>query len=207
MRCSLLLVVVSACGPRQGPTPPVVLHPVAPGELRSLADFQSIADRDARSRALFAEAGRVLQHPRCVNCHPNGDVPLQGMQLTLHDPPVVRGPENEGVPGNECTTCHQDHNQQLTRVPGAPKWHLAPIEMAWADKSLGYLCRQLQDPQRNGGKTLTQIVDHSTNDELVAWGWSPGHERQPVPGTQKQFGALIAAWVETGALCPTEGKP
>jgi len=207
MRCSLLLVAVSACGPRPGPTPPLVLHPVAPGELRALADFRSIADRGARSRALFAEAGRVLQHPRCVNCHPNGDEPHQGMHLTLHDPPVVRGPEDEGVPGNECTTCHQDHNQQLARVPGAPKWHLAPIEMAWAGKSLGYLCRQLQDPQRNGGKTLAQIVDHSANDELVAWGWSPGHERQPVPGTQKQFGALIAAWVETGAQCPTEEKP
>jgi len=184
----------------------MVLRPVAPGELRPLVDFQSIADRGARSRALFAEAGRVLQHPRCVNCHPDGDVPLQGMQRTLHDPPVVRGPENEGVPGNECTTCHQDHNQQLTRVPGAPQWHLAPIAMAWAGKSLGFLCRQLSDPQRNGGKTLAQIVDHSTNDELVAWGWSPGHERQPVPGTQKQFGALVAAWVETGAQCPTEEK-
>ncbi len=148
----------------------------------------------------------MLQHPRCVNCHPNGDVPYQGMQLTLHDPPVVRGPENAGVPGNECTTCHQDHNQQLTRVPGAPKWHLAPIEMAWAGKSLGYLCRQLQDPQRNGGKTLAQIVNHNTNDELVAWGWSPGHEREPAPGTQKQFGALIAAWVETGAQCPAGEK-
>ena len=204
MRCMIFLVALSACGPRQAPTPPVALRPVAPGELRALADFQCIADRGARSRALFAEVGRVLQHPRCVNCHPNGDVPHQGMQLTLHDPPVVRGPENEGVPGNECTTCHQDHNQQLTRVPGAPKWHLAPIEMAWAGKSLGYLCQQLQDPRRNGGKTLAQIVAHSANDELVAWGWSPGHERQPAPGTQKQFGALVAAWVNTGAQCPTE---
>ena len=206
MRSLLFLVAVSACGSRQGPTPPAVLRPVAPGELRALADFQSIADRGARSRALFAEAGRVLLHPRCVNCHPNGDVPHQGMQLTLHDPPVVRGPENQGVPGNECTSCHQDHNQQLTRVPGAPKWHLAPIAMAWAGKSLGYLCQQLQDPRRNGGKTLGQIVDHSTNDELVAWCWSPGHERQPAPGTQKQFGALVAAWVETGAQCPLEEK-
>jgi len=206
MRCLFFFVVFIACGPRQGPTPPVVPHPVARSELSSPSEFQSIVDRGARSRALFAEAARVLLHPRCVNCHPSGDVPHQGMQFALHDPPVVRGPENDGVPGNECTTCHQDHNQQLTRVPGAPKWHLAPIEMAWVGKSLGYLCWQLQDPRRNGGKTLAQIVDHSTNDELVAWGWSPGHEREPVPGTQKQFGALIAAWVETGAQCPTEDK-
>jgi len=49
MRCSLLLVAVSACGPRQAPTPPVVLRPVAASELRALADFQSIADRSAVS--------------------------------------------------------------------------------------------------------------------------------------------------------------
>ena len=27
-------------------------------------------------------------------------------------------------------------------------------------------------------------------------------EREPAPGTQKEFGALIRAWVESGAACP-----
>lgn len=167
-----------------------------------MSDFNGIADRAARSRALFAEASRVLLHPRCVNCHPDGDVPHQGMQLVLHDPPVQRGLANRGVPGLACTTCHQDRNQPLTRVPGAPGWHLAPLEMAWVGKSAAYICRQLQDPKRNGGKTLAQIVDHSAHDELVAWGWTPGADREPAPGTQQQFGALIAAWADTGAACP-----
>jgi hypothetical protein len=96
------------------------MRDVPPTELRAVADFMVIGDRAGRSRALFAEAARVLMHPRCVNCHPDGDTPHQGMAAQIHDPPVVRGPEDRGVPGNECTTCHQDRNQELPRVPGAP---------------------------------------------------------------------------------------
>src|SRR6516164_7217393 len=35
--------------------------------------FAAVADTAARSAALFTEAGKVLAHPRCVNCHPAGD--------------------------------------------------------------------------------------------------------------------------------------
>jgi hypothetical protein len=207
MRVVPLAMIVVACSGKQAPPPPAaVLAPAVGGGLHAVADFDRIADRGDRSRSLFMEASRVLLHPRCVNCHPDGDTPRQGPTLALHDPPVIRGPENQGVPGNECTTCHQDHNQELIRVPGAPKWHLAPIEMAWAGKSASYICHQIQDPKRNGGKTLAQIVDHSAHDQLLAWGWAPGQDREPAPGTQQQFGALIAAWVATGAQCP-EDKP
>lgn len=166
----------------------------------------AIADRGERSRALFVEAARVLTHPRCINCHPSGDIPHQGMEMALHYPPVVRGPKNHGVVGMECGSCHQDRNQPLTRVPGAPKWHLAPIEMAWVGKSVAHICNQMKDPERNGRKTLAQIVEHNAHDELVAWGWNPGADREPAPGTQEQLGALVAAWVDTGAECPAEPK-
>ena len=130
------------------------------------------------------------------------------MNRELHDPPVVRGPSNHGVVGMECTGCHQDRNLELARVPGAPKWAVAPIEMAWFGKSARHICEQLKDPKRNGGKSLAQIVEHNAHDELVAWGWNPGANREPAPGTQEQFGAIVAAWVETGAECPPEGaKP
>ena len=45
------------------------------GDLRPAADFAGIADRNARAIALIQEAGKVLQHPRCVNCHPASDTP------------------------------------------------------------------------------------------------------------------------------------
>jgi len=51
---------------------------------------------------------------------------------------------------------------------------------------------------------LEQIVEHTTYDELVGWGWKPGAGREPVPGTQAGFGALIAEWIHTGAQCPVQ---
>lgn len=204
------VILVTALGLGGCGAPPAAqapLSPAPPGQLRRVEDFAGILDRPARSRALFVEAGRVLTHARCVNCHPSGDVPHQGMELSLHEPPVQRGAENQGVPGNECTTCHQPANQQLARVPGAPNWQLAPREMAWVGQSLQAICTQLKDPQRNGGRTLAQLLEHSAHDELVAWGWQPGADREPAPGTQRAFGELVAAWVDTGAECPTEGAP
>ena len=147
----------------------------------------------------------MLLHPRCANCHPDGDVPSQGMEALPHEPPVTRGPGDQGVVGMQCMSCHQNRNLEDARVPGAPAWHVAPREMAWVGKSPRYLCEQLKDRKRNGGKSLAQIVEHSAHDELVAWGWFPGHGREPAPGTQAQFGELVAAWVETGAECPDEG--
>ena len=195
----ILLLAGAACRSRETP----VLPPLPNNQLHAVVDFSSIADTGARSRALFVEASRVLLHPRCANCHPDGDVPAQGMQMIAHQPPVTRGPEGRGVVGMECTGCHQDRNLAQARVPGAPDWHLAPREMAWVGKTPRQICEQIKDPKRNGGKSLAQIVEHNAHDKaLVAWGWSPGADREPAPGTQEQFGAIVAAWVETGAECP-----
>jgi hypothetical protein len=200
--CCIVIVAVSACGSKA----PVKLPPIARNELRQVAAFSIISGAEERSRALFLEASRVLLHPRCANCHPSGDVPLQGMDMRPHDPPVTRGPEDRGAIGMECAGCHQDRNLDHARVPGAPNWHVAPIEMAWVGKTPRHICEQMKDPKRNGGKSLAQIVEHNAHDKLVGWGWFPGHEREPAPGTQEQFGALIAAWVDTGAECPSEGQ-
>jgi hypothetical protein len=180
--------------------------PPAAAALRAPASFAAIGERAERAQALFTEASRVLLHPRCVNCHPDGDSPTQGDHYLTHDPPVARGGDDRGVPGLLCSSCHQDRNLQLARVPGAPEWHLAPRGMAWAGRSAHALCEQLKDPERNGHRTLAQIVDHSAHDQLVGWGWTPGWDRQPVPGTQAELGALMAAWAADGAACPPEEK-
>ena len=145
----------------------------------------------------------MILNPRCVNCHPAGDRPRQGDDGHPHQPLVVRGMGGFGAIGMHCTTCHGSENFDPGRVPGHPGWHLAPIEMAWADKSLGEICEQIKDPKRNGGKSLDEIVHHMAEDSLVGWGWHPGVDRAPVPGTQQEFGALIKAWVEAGADCPS----
>lgn len=206
MASLVVLLAVGGCKrePDAGAARKAALPEVAPSALRPLDAFAVIEDPKERSKALFLEASRVLLHPRCANCHPDGDAPLQGMEAQPHYPAVVRGPEDKGVVGMECTSCHQDRNLEHARVPGAPNWHLAPIEMAWVGKTPRYICEQLKDPKRNGGKTLAQIVEHNAHDELVGWGWTPGWGREPAPGTQQEFGAIVAAWVETGAVCPSE---
>ena len=205
----IALLLLAGCTRRQPEVAERAAVPVpqnaSPSELRAAQSFASVADKAERSRALFLEASKVFLHPRCANCHPNGDSPLQGAERSPHEPPVVRGPENDGVVGMHCSSCHQDKNLEVSRVPGAPKWHLAPPEMAWTGRTPAALCAQIKDPKRNGGKTLAQIALHSAHDELVAWGWNPGHGREPAPGTQEELGRLVAAWVETGAECPPEG--
>jgi len=50
--------------------------------------------------AAFETVRTVLQSPRCVNCHPTGDVPLQGDDGHLHEPPITRGPEAAALPAS-----------------------------------------------------------------------------------------------------------
>jgi hypothetical protein len=170
--------------------------------LKSVQAFSAISDDKQRSLALFEEAGKVITHARCVNCHPAGDRPAQGDDRQPHMPLVVRGVDNFGAVGMRCTTCHGPANFDPAGIPGHPAWHLAPIEMAWVGKSLGEICQQIKDPARNGGKSMEELIHHMAEDSLVGWGWHPGVGREPAPGTQKEFGELIKAWVDTGAVCP-----
>jgi hypothetical protein len=121
----------------------------------------------------------------------------------------LRGEADNGVPGQHCAACHTDENFPLSpgaasyqSIPGNPRWSLAPIEMAWEGKTPGEICRQIKDPARNGGRDLALLHEHVAKDELVAWGWRPGAGRQPAPGSQEQFGAIVQAWIDTGAECP-----
>jgi hypothetical protein len=176
--------------------------PELPTELKTVASFADILDTQSRSIALFREAAKVLQHPRCVNCHPAGDRPSQGDLMRPHQPVVVRGKDGHGAPGLACTTCHGGANFDPARVPGDPHWHLAPLSMAWEGKSVGYLCNQLKDPRRNGNRDLAAILKHVATDSLVKWGWNPGPGRTPAPGTNEEFVALLQAWADAGAHCP-----
>jgi hypothetical protein len=173
-----------------------------PNGLASPQSFDGIADTSARSAAIFTELGKVLTNPRCTNCHPAGDRPHQGDQARLHQPPVFRGVDNHGTATMRCSSCHREANYDPSGMPGHPEWQLAPIEMAWHGKTIAEICQQIRDPARNGNRPVEALIDHIGKDTLVGWGWRPGPGRTPVPGTQEQAGALVAAWVKTGASCP-----
>lgn len=203
-RAVLIAAGLFAVAAAAAPLTMVGAQPAA-SALQTADAFAGIRDRKARAIALFNEMGKVIQHPRCMNCHPRTDRPLQYEGIP-HMPPVSRGPDGHGVPGLECDTCHGPANVAFTgsegSIPGNPNWHLAPREMAWEGKSLGQICTQLKDRRRNGGKSLAELQQHNAEDSLVGWGWNPGSGRSPAPGTQKQFGELTQAWIEAGAACP-----
>ncbi|KAK0341748.1 hypothetical protein LTR94_025134 [Friedmanniomyces endolithicus] len=141
--------------------------PIEPagGLLQPVSAFASLP-RQAQSQALFVEAGKVIQHPRCLNCHPVGDRPNQTDQMRPHEPFVTRGPDDHGAPGLECSTCHGFTNFEPSGTPGDPHWALAPLSMGWQGKSLREICLQIKDRARNGDRSLDDIVHHMTEDHL-----------------------------------------
>jgi hypothetical protein len=159
------------------------------------------------ARADFVAIANVLKSPRCVNCHPAGDVPLQDDEGRLHAMRVQRGPDGHGLPAMRCSNCHGRRNFPAPNTPpGAPNWHLPPPEtpMVFENKTPAEICRQMKDPAQNGNKTLEQLVHHLTADSLVLWGWDPGPGRTPPPLSQPEFARVVREWAEAGAPCPED---
>ncbi len=177
--------------------------------LKPVSAFAGITDQSARSAALFQEAAKVIESPRCMNCHPASRVPTQGESRREHIPFIDATMEATARRGSPATPATRRQNAStysdgIGSVPGNEHWGLAPASMAWQDKTTGGICRQLKDLSRNGGRSLARIHEHMMNDPLVGWAWEPGEGRPPAPGTQAQFGELIQAWIDNGAACPPE---
>jgi hypothetical protein len=159
-------------------------------------------DRIARGRAGFMTAYAVFLHPRCMNCHPAGDAPLQYDDSRVHGQNITRRSERNGLP---CASCHRDKNgTRPNEPPGAPSWHLprADMPLVFQGRTPRQLCEQLKDPAHNGGKDAAAIVEHVAHDALVGWGWDPGPGRTPVPTPRADIVAALAAWADAGAPCP-----
>src|SRR2546427_7960674 len=82
------------------------------------------ADKDdAGARAAFLDVYKVLMHPRCLNCHPSGDQPLQGDDSHVHVQNVKRGLDGKGKYALKCANCHQDTNLAGANMPpGNSTW-------------------------------------------------------------------------------------
>jgi len=160
---------------------------------------------DNHDGSLFTAFVPVLRHPRCMNCHSQGDYPRQGDDGHPHTMNVKRGPAGMGVTAEKCNTCHQDHNLDGAHLPpGAPAWHLPPpsMPMIWQGLTDAQLCESIKDPKQNRGRNIDQLVEHLTADKLVMWGWDPGQGRTPVPMPHDEFSAKVKKWQAAGAPCP-----
>jgi hypothetical protein len=160
----------------------------------------------------------VLMHPRCQNCHPAGDTPLQGDDSHVHDLlRLRRGADGNGVLAMRCSNCHQAANGTgphtppgAPRPPGEeglpaePRWHLPDPKtpMVFQGRTPAQLCRQLKDPKQNGGLTPDRLVHHVSTDPLVRWAWDPGEGRTTPPLSHEEFRAAVKEWLDAGGACP-----
>lgn len=154
------------------------------------------------ARKDFLDVVRVLQSPRCRNCHPAGDAPLHGDQGVPHTMNISRRSPEAGL---ACTGCHRERNAPVPGgPPGVPNWHMPPAEMPmiFEGKTPHELCVQLKDPAQNGGKELDELVAHVRDDKLVHWGWDPGPGRSKPPLPHAVFVQKVERWVAAGGPCP-----
>ena len=158
--------------------------------------------------AAFETVRAVLQHPRCQNCHPGGDAPLQGEAGVVHAQFVKRGPEGRGMVGQECTTCHGPGNPSSNYGAHVPPGVSEGLHMPEPEMPLVFvgvapraLCEQIKDPARNGGKDMAALRKH-LDTPLVLWGWKPGFQREPVSTPYEKFIDAWETWDRAGAPCP-----
>lgn len=152
----------------------------------------------------FMDVYKVLMSPRCMNCHPSGDVPLQGDDSHLHTMLPRRGKDGKGLYAMKCSNCHQPTTMEgLHKPPGHPDWHLPPakMKMVFQGKTPEQLAKQLVNPKTNGGKTMKQLIEHA-DDGLVKIGWNMGEGRPAPPLSHAEFKKAWITWIENGAYAP-----
>jgi len=152
----------------------------------------------------FMQVYTVLMHPRCMNCHPAGNRPLQGDDSHIHIMNVQRGKDGKGLYALKCSNCHQPTNVAgLHTPPGNPKWQLPPadMKMVFQGKSAHDLALQIMDYNKNGHKNKEQLLEHA-RDTLVKAGWSMGEGRPAPPLAYNDFVKAWDTWIEKGAYAP-----
>jgi|GEM_PF-751723 len=148
----------------------------------------------------FADIYSVATHPRCLNCHPAGDAPLQTDASKPHVLGVTRFSPLDGV---HCSMCHASSpiGDGLAPLPPAdPMWSMPPASMAFEGRTESELCRQLTDPALNGGRGLTSLVEHIEQDHLLQTSWHSG--RTPPPLSHPDLVERFVTWAAAGGPCP-----
>ena len=185
-------------------------RPTHANEISSTEKLHStLSGQDIESLAAYDVMMQVISHRRCLNCHPSGEIPLQGEEGRLHNFGVQRGEHGLGTAALTCKACHQAENNNLSGVPGVSSWHLAPRSMGWDGLTRKEIALALIDPEKNGGRNLAAIEHHLSMDPLVRWAFEPGinHEgipREKPPVSQEAFVAAVKTWIAAGAPIPED---
>lgn len=161
--------------------------------------------REQESKAAFLKAYKVFMHPRCMNCHPKGDVPLQGDDSHAHLQNVVRGKDGKGMYAMKCKNCHQDANLDAPETPpGNPHWQMPPADkpMVFQGKTPRQLALHFKDNNFTGFKDLNDMIKHVDEESLVLSGFAPPPGVSKIPMSHKEFVDAVKEWIAKGAAVP-----
>lgn len=185
----------------------IVLTSSAFKENNSAADvagYKIFRTDSTESVRAFLEVYKVLMSPRCMNCHPAGDQPLQGDESQVHTGLTQRGKDGKGLYAGKCSNCHQPENTPgLHTPPGNPKWSMPPadMKMVFQGRTPRQLALQIMDYNKNGHKNKKQLLEHA-RDTLVKAGWNMGEGRKPPPLSYDEFLKAWDTWIQKGGYAP-----
>lgn len=159
--------------------------------------------REQESAAAFVEAYKVFMHPRCMNCHPKADAPLQGDDSHIHTQNVTRGPDGKGLYAMKCSNCHQaEHVPGQNMPPGHAQWHLPPAnkKMVFEGMTPAQLAANFKNNSFTGFKDFKKdMLHHVEHEPLVLNSWTYG---TPPPLSHEEFVAKVKEWIDKGAVVP-----
>ena len=169
-----------------------------------IAGYNDTEKDSIASVQAFMQVYKVLMSPRCMNCHPAGNRPLQGDDSHVHIMNVQRGKDGKGVYALKCSNCHQPENTAgLHTPPGNPKWQLPPadMKMVFQGRTAHQLALQIMDYSQNGHKNKEQLLEHA-RDTLVKAGWNMGQGRTQPPLSYNDFVSAWDTWINKGGYAP-----
>ena len=169
-----------------------------------VAGYKIFSTDSTESVRAFLQVYKVLMSPRCMNCHPAGEQPLQGDDSRIHTMKAQRGKDGKGVYAAKCSNCHQPENTPgLHTPPGNPNWSLPPanMKMVFQGRTARQLALQIMDYNKNGHKNKKQLLEHA-RDTLVKAGWNMGEGRKPPPLTYDAFVKAWDTWIQKGGYAP-----
>ena len=115
----------------------------------------------------------------------------------------------QGAIGTTCSACHHERELRASPKPpltkafrGHPRWGLAPLSMAWQGKTIGDICRQVKDVNRNGGRDLQAVAGAHRQGRPRGLGLEPGARPRAgagQPGGRRQIGPGLDAIPERNA--------
>lgn len=173
----------------------------------------AVATRD-EGLAAFERIYEVASHPRCSNCHVGADnIPMWSGpsygRTRPHGMNVSAGASRIGAETLPCSACHAYNDQGGNDIAhAAPQvamtWMLPPPEAAWFDQTATYVCKQLRDPDRNGGRDMLALAEHLGHDLILHWAWNPGGGREPAPYSLQEHIDDLLLWGVAGMPCPED---